>query len=162
MNPGELRGYTLRSAVEDLLYEYAAALDEGALERWTSFFTEEALYEVVARENFARGLPLALVRCEGRGMMIDRATALKEVLFYAPRTFRHVVTNVRATWQDAERIEAVSNFVLLQTLVERETTVLVAGQYLDTLVVRDGQLRFSSKRCIYDTTMIPNTIVYPI
>ncbi|TKC99406.1 aromatic-ring-hydroxylating dioxygenase subunit beta [Polyangium fumosum] len=162
MNPETLRGYALRAAVEDVLYDYAAALDEGALERWPFFFTAGALYEVVSRENEERGLPLALVRCEGRGMMIDRATALKEVLFYSPRTYRHFISNVRPVWRSEERIEAVSNFVLLQTLVERETTVLVAGQYRDTLVVEDGKLLFGGKRCIYDTTMIPNTVVYPL
>ena len=39
---------------------------------------------------------------------------------------------------------------------------LVAGRYHDIVVADSDQLKFRVKRCIYDTTLIPNTLVYPI
>ena len=162
MSPADLRGPALRAAVEDLLYDYASALDDGAFERWPDFFTDDACYEIVSRENVERGLPLALLRCEGKGMLLDRRIAIEEVLHHDPRSYRHLISNVRPAWRGEREIEARSSFVVLQTLVERETEILVAGRYLDTSVVEDGRLRFREKRCIYDTTMIPNTVVYPL
>ena len=97
-----LEGFALRAAVEDLLFDYADALDTGALDRWPGFFAEHALYEVISRENVDQGLPLALVRCDGRRMMVDRATAIKDMLFHSPRTYRHMINNVRPTWNAAE------------------------------------------------------------
>jgi 3-phenylpropionate/cinnamic acid dioxygenase small subunit len=54
----------LRAEIQDLYDAYAEALDDGELERWPALFTEKCLYEVVPRENFDRGLPLAVILCE--------------------------------------------------------------------------------------------------
>ena len=36
------------------------------------------------------------------------------------------------------------------------------GRYLDTVVVRTpAGLKFASRECIYDSEMIPNSIIYP-
>ena len=157
-----LEGFALRAAVEDLLFDYADALDTGALDRWPGFFAEHALYEVISRENVDQGLPLALVRCDGRRMMVDRATAIKDMLFHSPRTYRHMINNVRPTWNAAGEIAALANFVVLQTLLDEETKILVSGRYIDTIAEHEGRLRFTAKRCIYDTVVIPNTLVYPL
>ena len=161
-SPLDLRGYALRCAIEDLLYEYASVLDDGALERWPEFFTDDALYEIVSRENSERGLPLALVRCEGKGMLMDRMIALKDVIFYSPRSFRHIIGNVRPRPRDTGEIEVQANFAVFQTLVEGGTELLIAGSYRDVVVADGDRLAFRVKRCVYDTTIIPNTVVYPL
>jgi salicylate 5-hydroxylase small subunit len=62
----------VRYEIEELFAEYAAALDAVDLERWPEFFTEPCFYEIIPRENYDRGLPLALMRCESQGMLRDR------------------------------------------------------------------------------------------
>jgi 3-phenylpropionate/cinnamic acid dioxygenase small subunit len=162
MMTAELRGHALRAAIEDLLFDYASTLDESMLERWPDFFTEDALYEVISQDNVEQDLRLALLRCEGKGMILDRMIALKDVLFYAPRRFRRFIANVRATLRSDGTIAATSSFLVLPTLVEQPTEILVAGRYHDIVVADGDQLKFRVKRCIYDTTLIPNTLVYPI
>ena len=51
---------TLRFEIEDLLAAYAAALDGDALETWPEFFTDDCFYQIIPRDNYERGLPLAL------------------------------------------------------------------------------------------------------
>ena len=50
----------VRYEIEELLAEYAAVLDAVDLERWPEFFTEPCFYEIIPRENYDRGLPLAM------------------------------------------------------------------------------------------------------
>jgi hypothetical protein len=40
----------------------------------------------------------------------------------------------------AGAIYTSTNYVILQTLMEAETTVLQAGEYIDQFVIEDGQL----------------------
>jgi len=41
--------------------------------------------------------------------------------------------------------------------------ILSVGRYLDVIQRRDdGALEFKEKRCVYDSVLVPNTIVYPV
>ncbi len=85
----------LRLRLGNLYCAYGDALDEGALERWPDFFTEECRYQVIPRDNLDRGLPIALIYCESRDMLADRVTAIRETALYVPRLMRHFVSNIR-------------------------------------------------------------------
>jgi len=41
------------------------------------------------------------------------------------------------------------------------TGVLCTGSYRDTVVEENGELRFLSKRAVYDTNVLPQYVVYP-
>jgi 3-phenylpropionate/cinnamic acid dioxygenase small subunit len=151
----------LRLEIQDLYDAYAEALDDGELERWPALFTEKCRYEALPRENFERDLPLAVILCESRGMLEDRVAALRRTSMYAPRSVRHLTSHIRAS-QDGDAIRVRANYVVLQTRVDALTEILSAGRYVD-LVVRDaGQLRFREKRVIFDSVLVPNSLVYPL
>jgi salicylate 5-hydroxylase small subunit len=40
--------------------------------------------------------------------------------------------------------------------------VFNAGRYIDRLVRADGRLLFASRLCVFDSELIPNSIIYPI
>ena len=63
---------------------YDDALNDGALEAWPALFTFDCVYKVLPRENFERGLPVAVVWCESRAMLTDRVVALRETALYHP------------------------------------------------------------------------------
>jgi len=50
----------------------------------------------------------------------------------------------------------------IETVGEKPTAVLCSGRYLDRLVRVDGVLKFREKVCVYDTTMVQGSIVFPI
>jgi 3-phenylpropionate/cinnamic acid dioxygenase small subunit len=152
----------LAAEIEALFYDYAEAIDEDRVEEWPEFFIEDGVYKIVSRENFDRGLPLATMLCESKGMMKDRVNAIRNLSMFAPRYLRHLIANVRVKSESVEGILVRSNYAVLQTLLGGETRVFNAGRYVDQ-IVRDGDfLKFKSRVCIYDTIVVPNSLIYPL
>ena len=152
----------LQLDITDLNHDYAATLDNGAFDRWPDFFTEDCLYRIVPRENHLRGLPIAIMHCESRGMLQDRAYAVRETVMAQPRTLRHFVTNIRVLAATDSEIKAEANFLILRTMLDRMTEILMAGCYLDRIVWRGGRLLFKERLCVYDSLLIPTSIIEPV
>ena len=152
----------LRLELDELYAAYAACLDDGALEAWPEFFTDDCRYAIVPRENYDRGLPLAVMRCESRGMLVDRVAALRRASVYAPRALRHLVSGIRITAADEAEVRAQANYAVLQTLPDEETRVFNAGRYIDRLVREAGTLKFRERLCVYDSILVPGSLVYPL
>ena len=152
----------LKFEIEDLYAEYADVLDLMELERWPELFTENAFYDVIPRENYDRDLPLAIMRCESRAMMEDRVRAIRETLMFEPRYIRHLISNFRIKLGADGEIGVTANYLILETLSDEMTKILNAGRYVDTLVRENGVLRFKEKRCVYDSTVVPNSLIYPV
>ena len=168
-NSGAVRPNTaalreLRLEIEEFNVEYARALDEFDLMRWAEdFFTEDAFYRVTGRENFEADLPIGLIYCEGKPMIKDRAFAVLETTTFAPRYLLHMNSNARVTRVDAdETIHAESNYMILETLIEDKTRIFQAGRYLDAFVREDGRLLLKKRDCVYDTLIIPNSMIFPV
>ena len=152
---------SLREEVEDFYAAYGESIDSGELERWPGLFVEPCLYRIVSKENYDKGLPLSLMLCESLGMLKDRAFASKELNVYAPRAWRHSITQIRAR-EEGGRIEARANFVVFESLQDQHTRVLCAGRYIDALVRTEAGLRLREKICVYDAALIPGSIVLPL
>ena len=152
---------SLREELEGFYAEYSEVIDGGALERWPELFVEPCRYRIVSKENHDKGLPLSLMLCESLGMLKDRAYASKELNVYAPRAWRHGITQIRGQEQDG-RISARANFVVFESLADQHTRILCAGRYLDTLVRTPAGLRLREKLCIYDAPLVPGSIVMPL
>ena len=153
----------LQLEIEDLYSRYGALLDDGPLREWPDLFAEQCLYLLIPRDNYDRGLPLAIIRCESRGMLTDRIRAAQETIMHEPRYLRHQITNVRVLHAAAARIEAVAHFSVMEVLPDELPRILAVGRYIDVIQRRsDGALEFSEKRCVYDSVLVPNTIVYPL
>ena len=152
----------LRLALEDLYADYAACLDEERFEEWPEFFTDPCVYKIVPRENFERGLPLATWLCESKGYLVDRVTAIRKTAVYAPRYVRRMVSGIRVLgWTDAV-LEVRASYLALETLQDELTRVFNTGQYRDKLVVEDDKLKFREKVCIFDSLLVPNSLIYPL
>ena len=153
----------LRREIEEFHAEYCYVLDNGKIEEWPRFFTEDALYRITARENAEAGLPVGLVYCEGLAMIKDRAFAIAHTAMFAPRYLRHMVTNLRVTGRDAQGlISAEANYLMLQTLVDEDTGILQAGRYFDRFLRASAGLLLRERHCVYDTLRIDNSLVYPV
>ena len=152
---------TLREALEDFYAEYSEVIDGGALERWPELFVEPCLYRIVSKENHDAGLPLSLIRCESLGMLKDRAVASQKLNVYGPRVWRHLVSNLRGGEAGGE-VVAQANFAVFETLHDQTTRVLASGRYLDRLVRTEAGLRFRERLCVYDSALIPGSIVAPL
>ena len=152
----------LRLELEELYAEYVACLDEERFEEWPEFFTDDAVYRIIPRENFERGLPIATLHCESKGYLKDRVIAIRQTSVYAPRYVRRLVSNIRVLgWRD-EALHVRANYAAFETLRDELTRVFSVGRCHDTLVVADGRLKFKEKLVIFDSELIPNSLIYPL
>jgi salicylate 5-hydroxylase small subunit len=149
-------------ALQRLYAEYGAAIDRQDWDKWISLFTEDCDYRVQPRENHERGLPLATLALLSRGMLKDRAYGIKETLFHDPYYQRHVIGAPLVESVSDGVIVAQANYAVFRTKLSQETTVFNVGRYLDRIVTTPDGLRFAQRHCIYDSEMIPNSLIYPI
>ncbi len=148
--------------VHDLYARYAACLDHGDFKDWPDFFTAECVYKLIPRENHDRGLPLATLSFESKGMLRDRVFGISETLFHQPYYQRHIVSGVRVTGEEGGQILAEANYLIIRTKKNQPSDVFNAGRYIDRLARVDGRLLFASRLCVFDSELIPNSIIYPI
>ena len=95
-------------------------------------------------------------------MLKDRVYGIKETLFHDPYYQRHVVGSPVVRKADGGRFECEANYAVFRTKLSDASTVFNVGRYLDTVVRTPDGLKFASRQCIYDSEMIPNSIIYPI
>jgi 3-phenylpropionate/cinnamic acid dioxygenase small subunit len=147
--------------VEALYYDYGAAIDEEVV-RWPDLFTGDARYRVMSRENYDRNLPLAPIYCEGRGMILDRAMAVRETTVYATRFMRHAITNVRVAETGAGALEARANFAIYETFEDTISRLFAVGRYIDVIVRSGDALLFRDKLCVLDSNIVIGSLIYPV
>jgi salicylate 5-hydroxylase small subunit len=150
--------------VDQLNAEYAAALDERRFADWPEFFLPDGEYKLQARENFERGLPLALMALESRGMMQDRVYGVTQTIYHGPYYTRHVVSPARITGPvgEGEAIRSQAHYAVFRTRPGGTSEVYNVGRYLDEMVRTPAGLRFRSRLCVYDSEMVLNSLIYPV
>lgn len=154
----------LQLALLGLYADYGAALDDD-VERWPELFTENATYRVVARENFERGRLWPTMSCKGRGMFLDRLTAIRETSVYTARQMRHVISGVRVVGEAGGGYRTQAAFLVAESGPDTESRLFAAGRYFD-VIERDESaahgLRFAEKTCVYDGNVILSSLIYPL
>jgi salicylate 5-hydroxylase small subunit len=148
--------------LSQLYANYASALSSGDWDLWPDFFTEDCTYRLQPRENFDRGFPLATLSFESKGMLKDRVYGIRETLFHDPYYQRHVVGAPVVRKADADRFECEANYAVFRTKLSELSSVFNVGRYIDVIVRTEAGLKFSSRLVIYDSEMIPNSIIYPL
>lgn len=152
----------LKQKLRDFYEEYMVALDDANFTRWTTFFTDDAQYKIISRENYERDLPMGAMSCDGIGMIKDRVTALEKVLVFEPRYWRRFISSVRIHSIDGEKIVCGANFLLYESLRDREPQLNMIGQYHDVIVVHGDRFLLKERVCVYDHDRILTTLFAPV
>src|SRR5215813_13644680 len=103
-------------AVLDLNARYAEAIDEGRLEEWPDFFTEDGRYRVTTAENVAQNLPLSLIYATSRAMLRDRVKALREANIYEAQRYRHMLGPSRIEEAVGGALSARTSFMVARIM----------------------------------------------
>lgn len=152
----------MRLAVNDLYAEYVECVDNCRYEAWPDFFTESCRYRIVSRENYDSGLPMSALALEGKAMLKDRVYGITQTIVHAPYYQRHVVGHPRVTAEKDGGLTAQANYIVVRTKHDAFSEVFNAGRYLDSIVTEGGRLKFRQRICIFDSVLVPNSIIYPI
>ncbi|SDJ52187.1 aromatic-ring-hydroxylating dioxygenase subunit beta [Variovorax sp. OV700] len=145
-----------------LYARYAQAVSSGEWELWPEFFTDDCSYRLQPRENYDRGFPLATLSFESKGMLKDRVYGIRETLFHDPYYQRHVVGTPLVLKAEADRFECEANYAVFRTKLSELSSVFSVGRYIDVVVRTEEGLKFASRQVIYDSEMIPNSVIYPL
>ena len=148
--------------LQALYTDYALAVDSGHWDAWPEFFTDACEYKLQPRENHERGFPLATLSLTSKGMLKDRVYGISETIFHDPYYQRHVVGAPIVRKVEAGRIYSEANYAVFRTKLDKESTVFNVGRYLDIIVSTPDGFKFAERLCVYDSEMIPNSIIYPI
>jgi 3-phenylpropionate/cinnamic acid dioxygenase small subunit len=152
-----------RLGIIDLYNAYAEALDERRYQDWAACFTENAVYRLTTKENFDRNLPIAIIYCDGKGMIEDRAFTTVETTIAQPRTLRHFITGISVREKTESAYEVRANFLIVQTMLDRMTEIVMSGFCVDRVVESAEQgFLFEQKLCVSDTLLYPTSVVAPV
>jgi anthranilate 1,2-dioxygenase small subunit len=163
INDRRIEALLLHREIEEFNNAYAAALDENRLVDWAEMFADDGFYVVLSRENADRNMPVGLIYCENKGMLLDRANAMKTEMF-APRYLRHIVGNLQVLGEEQNGdIRARANYVVIQVLFDRpDAKMHQVGVYYDKFRRVGDQLKLAERRCVYDNLLVDNALCLPV
>jgi salicylate 5-hydroxylase small subunit len=150
-----------RDALRDFYDEYYSILDDVRLEEWPAFFTEECIYRVIPRENFGAGYTLSTIYAESRGMLIDRVMGMTRTQVFAPRYYRRFPGPLRILGPEAGGVRTRHNLLVVQTLIDKRSDIVLSAVCHDVIVPEGGALRLRERIVVFDSEMIPNSLIYP-
>lgn len=152
----------LEARVARLHAAYVHAIDDDRLEDWPELFAEDGRYRIVTRENRRLGLPLAVMYCEGRGMLRDRVAALRTANVFEPHAYRHVTAALEVVETDGRAHRARSNFTVVRIMESGGMAVFACGEYLDRIVETGRGLRFAERLAVCDSRTVDTLLAIPL
>ena len=155
-------GADVRREIEDLIADYAHAIDDDRLEEWPDFFTDDCSYRIINRENHAKGRRVGIMDCSSKGMLRDRILALREANVYEPHFYRHLQSGIRITGMDGDAYVVETSFAIVRTMQEGDMSIFCAGKFVDEIVFDGDTPLFSKRLVVTDSNRIHTLIVIPI
>ncbi|HEX9398337.1 MAG TPA: aromatic-ring-hydroxylating dioxygenase subunit beta, partial [Burkholderiales bacterium] len=147
--------------IENLHARYAHALDDDRLEEWPNFFTENGVYRIATAENEERGLPVAVLYAEGRGMLRDRIASLRHANIYEPQSYRHMVSSVLIEEKSKAIVHSTSNFLVVRIMQDGSSLLFASGRYLDRIVLSPQPL-FEERVVVCDSRRFDTLLAIPL
>ena len=134
MTPEELARE--KEAIAELIARYNYAIDHNDFQGWAGCFALEGIFDGMIGRYAAHG-------------ELDRFTADVKKLTTTTPNLRHYVTNIQT---EVNGNEARSRCFLMMTSTSKEggTKVVIAGEYEDKLVKRDGRWLFTERKVHMD------------
>jgi len=161
IDPGAVSGPEY-DAIVALEFAYSRCIVDDRLEEWPEFFVDDCLYQVLPRENHDRGMPLAIMMCDSKGMLKDRVRSLREANIYNIHYPLHQISNIEIVDREGGLYHVRASYAAYQTTQDGETTVYSVGQYHDKVVFDGDQPRFKEKTVVLDTFNVPNLLAVPL
>lgn len=152
----------MRRQIEDLIADYAHAIDDDRLEEWPDFFTDDCSYRIINRENHAKGRRVGIMDCSSKGMLRDRILALREANVYEPHFYRHLQSGIRITGMDGDAYLVETSFAIVRTMQEGDMSIFCAGKFVDEIVFDGDTPLFRKRLVVTDSNRIHTLIVIPI
>jgi anthranilate 1,2-dioxygenase small subunit len=150
-------------AVENLVHEWARAIDENRVEAICELMLPEGRYTVQSRFNADRGLPHALMDAHSAAQLRDRIMSMRLANIYEPQHYRHVISGVQIIGGDERALQVRSSFLVVRTLdLDGDMKLFAAGQCEDLVDVSGGEARFRARHFKLDSRVVETLMVIPL
>ena len=150
-------------AVENLVFEWARAIDENRVEAICELLAPAGRYTVRTRFNADRGLPIALIDAHGAAQLRDRIKSMRIANIYEPQHYRHLVSGVQIVGEREGALEVRSSFLVVRTMELDGTMKLFAsGQCRDLVEIEAGRPRFRARELLLDCRAVETLLVIPL
>ena len=159
MNTNELG---CRSKIEQFLIDYVHDIDDDNLESWPGYFVNDAIYQIIPRQSYENRLPIGILYCEGKGMMVDRINALRTANIFEPHTYCHMLGGSSIEAQANGSYLVRTNFSVIRTKQNGEMDIYAAGKYIDVVILDNGNPLLLDRRVVLESHRIDILLVVPI
>lgn len=149
--------------VENLIFEWARAIDEDRVEAICDLLLPAGRYTVTSRFNHDRGLPLAIIDAHGAAQLRDRIKSMRIANVYEPHHYRHIVSGVQIVGEEDGALAVRSNYLVVRTMeLDGDMKLFSTGQCLDLVDVSGPEPRFRRRKYVYDSRAVETLLVIPI
>lgn len=150
-------------AVENLVHEWARAIDENRVEAICELMAPDGRYTVQSRFNADRKLPHALMDAHSAAQLRDRIKSMRLANIYEPQHYRHLISGVQIVGGESTRLEVRSSFLVVRTLdLDGDMKVFAAGQCEDVVDVSGPEPVFRSRHFKLDSRVVETLMVIPL
>jgi anthranilate 1,2-dioxygenase small subunit len=152
----------IRSAIEQLMADYAEAIDDDRLEEWPQLFTERCRYLVTNQDNHSAGLPHGTIFANSRGMLEDRVSALRDANIYERQRYRHIISRPQISQAEGDLVEAKTGFVVFRIMHNGDTELFVTGLYLDKFDISGERPLLAERIVVCDSRKLDTLLALPL
>jgi anthranilate 1,2-dioxygenase small subunit len=150
-------------AVENLIYEWARAIDEDRVEAIAEHLLPDGRYTVQSRFNHDRGLPMAIIDARSAAQLRDRIKSMRVANIYEPHHYRHILSGVQIVGEADGVLQVRSNYLVVRTMsLDGDMAIFSTGQCQDEVVIMPDGPRFKRRLFLYDSRIIETLLVIPL
>ena len=150
-------------AVENLIYEWARAIDEDRVEAVAELLLPDGRYTVQSRFNHDRGLPMAIIDARSAAQLRDRIKSMRVANIYEPHHYRHILSGVQIVGEADGVLQVRSNYLVVRTMsLDGDMAIFSTGQCQDEVVITPDGPRFKRRLFLYDSRIIETLLVIPL
>ena len=150
-------------AVENLIYEWARAIDEDRVEAIAELLLPDGRYTVQSRFNHDRDLPMAIIDAHSAAQLRDRIKSMRVANIYEPHHYRHILSGVQIVGEADGVLQVRSNYLVVRTMsLDGDMAIFSTGQCHDEIVITPDGPRFKRRLFLYDSRIIETLLVIPL
>lgn len=157
-----LQSSELFNRVTQLYAAYADCIDEERFEEWPDFFEDDCFYQITTREAHTKKMPIGIIQCNSKGMLIDRINSMHKANIFEPQRYRHLSGALHVEPAGNGAIRARVGFGVVRIMESGDSSLFLSGVSFDEIVETPAGLRFRRKVVVLDSSRVDTLIVVPV
>jgi 3-phenylpropionate/cinnamic acid dioxygenase small subunit len=149
--------------VKQLYDAYGDCIDEERYDQWPDLFEEDCFYQITTREAHLKKMPIGIIQCNSKGMLIDRINSMRKANIFEPHRYRHMLGAMHAELgEDGTTVRSRMGFGVVRTMESGDSSFFLSGVWHDEIVDTQAGLRFRKKIAVLDSSRVDTLIVVPV